>query len=132
MKVTVNVDEGFLPRFSAEFRSRFGHESLFVRAVSDYFTMALARMLAAHGRLNNTQSVKFFGSEEAARAVSRLVAGNRELSHALMQSATGSKPPEFFERAFLEKRPEVALDAWLAALEANDFAECQRLCEEKT
>jgi hypothetical protein len=90
--------------------------------------MALARMLAAHGKLNNAQSVRFFGSEEATGAVSRLIAGNRELSQALMQSALGSKPPEHFEHTFTEKRPGIALDAWLSAFEAKDFPECQRLC----
>ncbi len=62
---SINVDEGFLPKFNKSFLDYYGEDSLYVRTVSDYFTMALARMLEAKGMLMSWDSVALFSSEKA-------------------------------------------------------------------
>ena len=42
---TVNVDEGFYPRFSDSFKEHYGVNSSFVLALADAFTFGLFEMM---------------------------------------------------------------------------------------
>lgn len=85
----VNVDEGFLSQFESSFLAHYGPESLFVRATSDVYILALARMMAATGRLQNAQSVRFFASEEATEVLLEALRAVDGLKQVLLHEATG-------------------------------------------
>ena len=62
-----------MPDFVPEFLETYGAESVFVFAVSDFLTSAMANMLRRHDKLVSEDSTAYFGSEEAEDALVSLV-----------------------------------------------------------
>ena len=122
----VNVDEGFLPRFAPSFLAHYGPESLFVRATSDAYTLALARMMAATGRLRDVQSVRFFASEEATDVLIEMLRAVDGLKQVLLHEATGYVELGAVERKVDESLGSGIFRTWRAALEVGDFDTCRR------
>jgi hypothetical protein len=123
----VNVDEGFLPQFAPSFLAHYGPESLFVRATSDAYTLALARMMAATGRLRNAQSVRFFACEEATEVLLEVLRAVDGLKQLLLHEATG-----YVELGTVERKVDASLGSgvfrtWRAAFEISDYDTCRRL-----
>jgi hypothetical protein len=125
--VPVDVGEGFLKSFAPSFLSAYGGESLFVRTLSDMFTMALARMLIAHGKLEEADPVALFSDEMALDELRDLVRAEPALKGPLLQEPLGHAPTGAIEQAF-----EAALGArtfrpWLAAFEERSFETCRAI-----
>jgi hypothetical protein len=128
----VNVDEGFLQQFTPAFLARYGPESLFVRASSDAYTLGVARLMAATGRLRNAQSVRFFASEEATEVLLDVLGAVDGLKLVLLQEATG-----YVELGEVERKVDMSLGsgvfrAWRAAFEASDYDTCRGLTRRST
>ena len=89
---TVNVDEGFLPKYDRKFLDYYGIESSFVRTLSDYFTTALARMLDEKGMLESWDTVALFSSKSALKKLSDYFKQIDEAKKAILQESFGSIP----------------------------------------
>jgi hypothetical protein len=124
---TVNVEEGFFPRFASPFREHYGSESIFVRATADMFTLALSRLLSAHDRLPDGTVVPVLGPSEAERAIARLIKVVPTIRELLLQEALGDVPLGSFGDSVDARLGTGAFARWLAHLEAGEFVEANAL-----
>jgi hypothetical protein len=119
---TVKVEEGFYPRFVPAFLEHYGAESIFVRAVADSFTAALARLLESKGMLREGTAIPKLGAEEASRAVVQLIRAAPQTRQLLLQEAFGTAPPESYAAALDAVRGRSFFASWLGSLESEDYA----------
>ena len=116
---TVNVDDGFLPKFTPAFLKQYGRESLFVRTLSDYYTIGLARMYEAHGMLTSPHTVALFSTESAVKLLAdwfRSVDGAKQTA---LQESMGALPVGSLE-ALVDKTLGIGRFAeWLTWLNEN-------------
>jgi hypothetical protein len=120
--ININVDEGFLPRFSKSFLEYYGPESVFVFAVSDLFTREVARALDASAKLKSWDSVAFFGSDEAMEALSQFVLLIPKCKQTLLQEAAGDIGAGSFDRLASESIGVQNFQSWMKAFQSSDFA----------
>ena len=126
--VDINVDDGFLPRFASSFCDTYGRDSVFVLAISDAFTGAVARMLESKGMLQTWETVALFGSETAVSTLLHFLSQIPGAKQALLQEALGSSP-NVFTRLVIETIGEDRFASWLQAMQASDFQRAYQIAE---
>jgi hypothetical protein len=126
----VNVEEGFLPTFAESYVEHYGTNSLFVRAVSDYLTNALANLLEAKaGQLS--QKIAIYAPDEAYDALLHLVEslvsvhGNRTVGQTLMHEACALTPIGSFAALVNSTHGAGCFQRWHEALEAENYTAAQ-------
>lgn len=119
---SISIEEGFYPRFAESFREFYGSESVFVYAVADSFTGALARLLEARGKLAAKTVVPRLGEEEASLAVGRLLRAAPSLHKTLLQEAFGALPTGSYGAALDRSLGNSCFAGWFAALQAKDYS----------
>ena len=122
--IPISVSEGFLPHFSADFRARYGEDSLFVRAVSDFYTQAVVRTLWRRNKLRDPSRVALFASPDAVRAIKELMerlTDRGAASNALLMEATGGRPSGTFEQIVDTEFATGFFAGWLEAFQAGCF-----------
>jgi len=127
--------EGALARFDGLFVDRFGPDSALVRALSDLWTIATARLLLNHERrlageddLDPDYEKLILYSDDDAVSVLRTLAREAEaLRMALFQEPFDFAPPGTIESSFDSRFGAGSFAAWLAAFELREFARCRQL-----
>jgi hypothetical protein len=125
--VSVNVGDGFLKSFVSPFLSTFGADSLFVRTISDLFTLALARMLIEKGRLQESDPIALFSDEEALDVVKALTRTHPSLKVAFLQEPLGYGDARAIEQSFEALFGPSTFRPWLAAFEGREFDSCRAI-----
>ena len=123
-RVTMNVAEGFLPHFAPAYLSHYGATSEFVRAVSDLFTLAVAKMLEQAGQLPNPSDVAQFSDDQALQVLRELVRAVETVREPLLQEAHGVAPLGAAAAAVDASLGEGIFRGWLAAFQARDHRRC--------
>ena len=116
----VNVDEGFLPRFVPEFCETYGAKSIFVHAVSDLLTKAVAALMKANDRLVSEETIALFGSEQAEETLRELVVAV-DGSVTLFQESCGFAPIGSFAELVDATFEEGCFLAWLKEFQEERF-----------
>jgi len=116
----VNVDEGFLPKFSDAFLNRYGRESIFVRTLSDFFTGNLARILEANGMLNNPDTVAMFSNQAALDVLSEWFRSVDGAAQTAFQESIGSQPVGSLESLVDKTLGQGGFQQWLNWLEEKE------------
>lgn len=124
--IPVGVTEGFIRSFTLEFLDRFGDNSLFVRAVSDLWTSALACMLEAKDPLRTPETVTLLADPVAVDIIRALV-GTAALKDPLFQEPTGFVKVGAIEASFDATFGPGAFARWLVAFEAREFDVCETI-----
>ncbi len=124
--VPVGVSDGFIKSFAAPFVERFGEGSLFVRTVSDLWTIALAHMLIDKGRLSETDPVALFSDPDALAVISDLVQVEA-LKMPLLQEPMGFAPIGTIESSFNGAFGSRSFERWLSAFEERKFDLCEQI-----
>jgi hypothetical protein len=122
----INVDEGFLPKFSKDFLETYGNDSIFTYAVSDFLTHAVANMLRAHNRLVSEETVAYFGSEEAEVNLSLLVEAV-DGTITLYQESCGILPIGSFAELVDSVFKEEIFNLWLKEFQNEKFDIASRI-----
>jgi hypothetical protein len=125
--VPVSVSDGFLKSFAASFLSAFGAGSLFVRTVSDLFTLALARMLIEKGRLEESDPIALFSDEEALDVLKALMRTHPSLKVPFLQEPLGGVAAGAIEESFEAVFGASTFRPWLAAFEGRAFDSCRAI-----
>lgn len=125
--IKINVDDGFLPRFSKGFLEYYGPESVFIFAVSDLFTRAVARMLDASGQLRSWDSVAFFGTDEAMEALSQFVTMIPMGKETLLKEVGGDIEPGSFVSLASESIGVQNFRSWFKAFQLSKFSEASKI-----
>ena len=126
----VNVEDGFLSTFAVQFTDHYGADSNFVRAASDYFTMALARLLQANNRLQSERIASFapFEATEALRELMNslmAVRDRRAVGQELMHEAYGKKPLGSFASLVDSVHGKGCFERWCNALETERYQDAK-------
>jgi hypothetical protein len=127
----VNVEDGFLPTFAVQFTDHYGSNSCFVRAASDYFTLALARLLQANNRLQS-ERIASFAPLEATEALRELmnsltaVRDRRAVGQELMQEAYAKKALGSFASLVDSVHGKGCFERWRNALEAERYEDAKQ------
>ena len=124
--IPVSVHDGFLESFAEPFLETFGRESLFVRTVSDLWTIALARGLIDKGEMDDMVSVPLF-SDDVALTELRILLGDLSLKQALLQEPMGFADPGTIEKVFDSLYGDGSFSYWLSAFERREFTECRKV-----
>ena len=127
--LSVNVTEGFLPHFAAEFLTHYGEESLFVTTVSDLFTIAVARALENSGQLHDPTSVARFSNDDALRSLRQLVHVTDDVGLQLLQEAHSVAPLGSAGSLVDALLGEGVFRRWLTAFEAQDYIRCSEVLQ---
>lgn len=90
--ITINVDEGFLPKFSAAFLKHYGGHSIFVRTLSDHFTTRLVQMMEAKGKLPHPEKVATFSTPQALERLETWLESVEGAHKMALQESMGSLP----------------------------------------
>ena len=122
----VNVDEGYLPLLTPTFRETYGEDSPFVYAVADLFTAALASMMREKNLLVSEDTIAWVGSEEAEGVLRSLVAAV-DGGGVLHQECVGELPLGAFSKLVDEKLGVGGFESWLAAFQAERYAEAEEI-----
>jgi len=109
----VNVDEGFLPKFSDAFLNRYGRESIFVRTLSDFFTGNLAQILEANGMLNNPDTVAMFSNQAAVDLLSEWFRSVDGAKLTAFQESLGYQPVGSLESLVDKTLGQGRFEQWL-------------------
>lgn len=125
--VSVDVSDGFLPRFVGPYLARYGERSEFVRAVADTFTLALGRLLERAGRLPDPDRIARVSDDSAVSALRELIAAVPEIKQPLLQEALGSAPLGSVGQLVDAQLGASVFDRWHAAFESRDFGACASL-----
>jgi hypothetical protein len=125
--VPVNVGDGFLKSFAPSFLTAYGGESLFVRTISDLFTLALARMLIEHGKLDESEPVALFSDEAALEELRDLMRAEPAIRGPLLQESLGHAPAGAIEQVFEAALGPRTFRPWLAAFEERSFETCRAI-----
>lgn len=124
----VTLEKGFLPLFAQSFIEHYGLFSLFVRAVSDYFTNGLVKMFLANDK-PLPENIVNYAPAEATEALSVLmksfilVHGRRVAGQALLNEWAGLEPIGSFSDFVDSTIGEGCFQNWLSALEAEHYVE---------
>ena len=121
--------EGALARFDRGFVERVGPESVFVRALSDLWTIAFARLLSRHERLGSGKPLMLYSNEQAVGVVRALCAKDEALKRALFQEPFGFAPSGAIEEAFGKALGPDQYHQWLDAIEHEHFDRCHSLVD---
>ena len=122
----INVDEGFLPKFSKDFLETYGEKSIFTYAVSDLFTHATVNMLKANNRLVSEETIAYFGSEEAEDNLNSLV-NIVDGSLTLYQESCEFLPIGSFADLVDSVFKEEIFNLWLKEFENENFDESSKI-----
>ena len=122
--VTMNVGEGFLPHFAPEYLLHYGADSEFVRAVSDLFTLAVAKVLEQAGQLHAPSDVALFSDDQALDALRELVRAVEAVRQPLLQEAHGAAPLGASAVAIDAVLGKGAFQIWLVAFQMRDHRRC--------
>jgi hypothetical protein len=125
--VSVSVSDGFLKSFASSFLSTFGAGSLFVRTISDLFTLALARMLIEKGRLQESDPIALFSDEEALDVLKALTRTHPSLKVAFLQEPLGYGEARAIEQSFETLFGPSTFRPWLTAFESREFDSCRAI-----
>ena len=117
---TVNVDEGFLPKFSDAFLERYGRESIFVRTLSDYFTSNLVRVLEVNGMLNNPDTVAMFSNQVALDLLSEWFRSVDGATQIAFQESIGRQPVGSLESLVDKTLGQGRFQQWLNWLKEKE------------
>ena len=123
--------EGAFARFDRGFVGRYGPDSVIVRALSDNWTIALARLLYAHDALDPDKPLLLYSNDKAVDAVRELCRKDERLEQALFKEPFGFAPPGTIEEAFGQVFGPDLYDLWLEAFEQEDFDRCSSLVDKK-
>jgi hypothetical protein len=123
----ISVEEGFHPRFAESFHEHYGTDSVFVRAVADSFTLALSRMLDAHGKLAEGTVVPVLGTEAAYRVLGRLLRAVDSTHNILLQESFGALPLGSYAAAVDKIMGPGFFDRWHSYLESHDYVAANQL-----
>ena len=110
---TVNVDEGFYPRFSHTFKSHYGENSSFVLALADAFTFGLFEMMKSKGLLVEGSQVLLLGTVDARKAVIELIKSAPDIQTVILQESFGTVPLGSYRKALDEIKGASFFDEWL-------------------
>jgi len=110
---TVNVDEGFYPRFSDSFKEHYGVNSSFVLALADAFTFGLFEMMKSKGLLVEGSQVLLLGTVDARKAVIELIKSAPDIQTILLQESFGIVPLGSYRKALDEIKGASFFDDWL-------------------
>ncbi len=131
---SVSPVDGFLPQFVFEFKeANGGAESQFVRAVSDYFTTALAEMWLAHDLRRPDEPVALFASVDALQSLTRLMHrlygdhGKETVALTLLNEAFGARPQGTFARMADATFDVGFFSAWVAEIENGNWESANRM-----
>ena len=116
----INVDEGFLPKFTKDFLDTYGTESVFTYAVSDLLTHATANLLRANNRLVSEDKIAYFGSEEAEDNLISLVRAI-DGTTILYQESCGIMPIGSFAELVDSTFKEEIFNLWLKEFQNKKF-----------
>lgn len=128
--VSVNVSEGFLPRFVTQFTGHYGDDSEFVRAVADTFTLALAKALEHAGRLHDPGAVARVSDEAAVSSLRELISSVPGVKQSLLQEALGSAPLGSVGRLVDSGLGSGVFRIWLSAFELRNHSACSQILRE--
>ena len=127
--VSVSVGDGFAKSFAPSFLSRFGAQSLFVRTVSDFLTLGLARMLREKGRLGESDPVALFSDAEALDVLRALTRAHPSLKQPLFQEPLGYATDGAIAESFDALFDAGTFGTWLAAFEVRAFDRCRAVTQ---
>ncbi len=114
---TVNVEEGFLPKFTKEFLAHYGADSIFVRTLSDCYTYALVKVLQANQMSYNVDSVAAFSNKKAVDLLSGWINSVEGAKQLALQEAMGVKPIGSLESLVDESLVKGRFQEWLVWLQ---------------
>jgi hypothetical protein len=113
----VNVEEGFLPKFTKEFLSHYGADSIFVRTLSDCYTYALVKVMQVNQMSYDANAVATFSNKEAADLLSGWISSVEGAKQLALQEAMGIKPIGSLESLVDETLGKGRFREWLAWLQ---------------
>ena len=114
---SINVEEGFIPKFSKEFLTHHGADSVFVRTLSDCYTHALIKVLDANKMAYNADAVAIFSSQAAEELLSGWITSVEGAKELALQEAMGVKPIGSLELLVDKSLGEGRFKQWLTWLE---------------
>jgi hypothetical protein len=110
---TVNVDEGFYPRFSEFFKEHYGGNSSFVLALADAFTFGLFEMMKSKDLLVEGSQVLLLGTVDARKGVIELIKSAPDIQTVILQESFGTVPLGSYRKALDEIKGASFFDDWL-------------------
>ena len=121
-RISVNVGEGFLPRFSPVFLDRYG--PAFANAASDHFTLRLAEIMDRAGDLVNASEIALFSDDKSVAMLRAFVNCLGEHKKQVLSEACGTAPVGTISRLANECLGDGMFDAWLDAFRSQDDDRC--------
>ena len=117
---SVNVEEGFLPKFSQGFLVHYGADSAYVRTLSDCYTNALVKVLDANKMLYNPNAVATFSNQAAVDLLCELIGSVEGAKQLALQEAMGVKPIGSLKLHVDKSLGEARFQQWLTWLQDKD------------
>ena len=134
----VSSVEGFLPKFARAFTDAHGgRDSLFVRATSDYFTIALVGLQDDHGLRGLTDPVGLFAPPAAFGSLRKLLhrlytdQGHREVALTLLNEAFGARPAGTFAGVVDDTLGQGFFTEWIVEIESGSYENADRIVDRK-
>lgn len=113
----VNVEEGFLPKFTKEFIAHYGADSAFVRTLSDCYTSALVKVLKANKMSYDADRVAAFSNQDSVELLSGWINSVEGAKQLALQEAMGVKPIGSLESLVDESLGKGRFREWLVWLQ---------------
>jgi len=122
--------EGAICRFDVRFVERTGEDSVFLKALSDLWTIAMLRLWEANGLCEAGGVPVLFSSDQAVKVLSALCAKDDRVKLAVFQEPFGFGRPGAIEDAFAQVFGDGVYVQWRDAIEREQFERCLALIEE--
>ena len=128
--VSVNVDEGFLRHFCSGFLDAYGPSSLFSRALSDRFTLAMANIMDRNSLLENPDSISRLGPLEAVDTLDHLLKNIEGAPEIIWREAMGQLRIGSFQTLADRSFGVGFFSGWLEAFQSGDYKAARALEDE--
>ncbi|MEL6447207.1 MAG: hypothetical protein AAFQ62_04590 [Pseudomonadota bacterium] len=126
-RISVNVEDGFLPHFSPVFLDQYG--PVFVHAVSDHFTLKLAEIMNRAGDLVGASDVARFSDDESVELLRDLMGLLGERKKQVLSEACGSAPVGTISEVVTDRLGEGVFEAWLESFRSRSPSRCRAILE---
>ena len=121
--------EGAICRFDLQFVLRTGENSLFLKALSDLWTLAMYKLRKANGLCLSESGPVLFSSDQAVDVLATLSATDETMKMAMFQEPFGFGQSGAIERAFAKVFGDGLYTKWLITFEDGQFDQCLALIE---
>jgi len=127
--ISVNVEEGFFIHWCEEFLSEYGNRSKFPKAVSDLYTLKLAKIMDRNGDLAEETTLALFSNEKAVGSLKLLIKECDAVGKLLYKEAFGTEKVGVVREVFDEKFGTGTFDRWLIFFEDKNYQSCKKIFE---